>query len=53
VSTTNAREFSCVERWDGHKALDEHLAAPYMKAALNDVESLVDEPPEIRRYTLV
>ena len=53
INANEPREFSFVERWDGDKALDQHLAADYVKAALTKVESLVEGPPEIRRYALV
>ena len=52
-NTTEPREFSIVERWDGTKGLDHHLASEYVQGALAKVEALVEEPPDIRRYALV
>jgi quinol monooxygenase YgiN len=52
-SSTEPREFSIVERWDGKRGLDQHLASDYVQGALAKVEPLVEEPPDIRRYTLV
>jgi quinol monooxygenase YgiN len=52
VSSSDPREYSFVERWDGDKALDEHLARPHVQKMLTDVESLVESPPDIRRYRM-
>jgi quinol monooxygenase YgiN len=52
-STAEPREFSIVERWDGNKGLDQHLASEYVQGALAKLEPLVEEPPDIRRYALV
>jgi quinol monooxygenase YgiN len=53
ASATEPREFSFVERWAGDKALDEHLETPHVRDLLEKVESLVETPPDIRRYALV
>lgn len=53
VDTGDARQFCFVERWDGHAALDAHLEMPHVKAALDQLEDLVEAPPEIRRFTMV
>ena len=52
-NTHEPREFCFVERWDGAKALDQHLDTGHVKTMLEKVEGLVEEPPDIRRYTLV
>jgi quinol monooxygenase YgiN len=49
----NPREFCFVERWDGDKALDQHLDAAHVRTMLAQVEELVDSPPDIRRYRLL
>src|SRR5690348_14541271 len=52
VSPTDPREYAFVERWDDDKALDQHLATPHVKQLLSQVETLVESPPEIRRYRI-
>src|SRR4051794_36578953 len=52
VSSIDPREYCFVERWDGDRALDEHLGRPHVKKLLADVESIVESPPDIRRYRL-
>jgi quinol monooxygenase YgiN len=51
--SSDAKQFCFVEKWDDAAALDQHLATSHMKAALVQVEALVETPPDIRRYTLV
>lgn len=53
VDAADPRQFCFVERWDGDAALDEHLETKHVKAALGQLEDLVDGPPEIRRYALI
>jgi quinol monooxygenase YgiN len=53
VDANDPRQFCFVERWDGNAALEEHLETPHVKAALAQLEELVESPPEIRRYTLL
>ena len=53
VETADPRQFCFVERWDDGAALDEHLATRHVKEALQQVETLVDGPPDIRRNVLV
>jgi quinol monooxygenase YgiN len=53
VDSNDPRQFCFVERWDGNAALEEHLATPHVKAALAQLEELVESPPEIRRYTVL
>jgi quinol monooxygenase YgiN len=44
------RDFCFVERWEHHRAVDEHAESTHVKQALRDVEGLVEAPPDIRRY---
>jgi quinol monooxygenase YgiN len=53
VDSNDARQFCFVERWDDDAALDQHLQTPHLKKALDQIQDLVEGPPEIRRYTLV
>ena len=47
------RDFCFVERWGSEKALDRHIETPHVKATLEQVEGLLDVPPDIRRYRIV
>lgn len=47
------RSFCFVERWDDEAALEQHLRTDHMERAMRQLEELVVEPPDIRRYTLV
>ena len=47
------RQFCFVERWDDNEALDQHLETAHVKKALEQVQDLVEGPPEIHRYELV
>jgi quinol monooxygenase YgiN len=53
VDANDARQFCFVERWDDNEALDQHLATDHLKKALDQIQDLVEGPPDIRRYTLV
>lgn len=50
VNTTEPREFCFIERWEGDAALDQHLNTPHTRQMLQDLESLVGSPPDIKRY---
>lgn len=50
VSSTDPRELCFVERWEGDRALDQHLETEHVKTALRQVDGLLDGEPEIRRY---
>jgi quinol monooxygenase YgiN len=52
-SPTDSRDFCFVERWENDKSFDKHLETGHLKQALAQAESLVETPPEIRRYHLV
>jgi quinol monooxygenase YgiN len=47
------REFCFVERWESEKSLDQHGETAHLKTAIADVETLVEVPPDIRRYHIV
>ena len=47
------REFCFVERWGSDKALDQHGETTHLKAAIAEVEPLVEGPPDVRRYHIV
>lgn len=47
------RDFTFVERWETQKALDEHAASAHVKKAGEQLEGLVEGPPEIHRYLQV
>ena len=49
----NPRELCFVERWDGDKALDEHLQTSYVTAALAQLADLLETPSDIRRYRAI
>lgn len=53
VNPGDPRDFCFVERWENDKALDLHRETDHLKAAIAQVEGLVDAPPDIRRYHLV
>ena len=46
-------EFCFVERWGTETSLDQHGETAHVKAALSQVEPLVQVPPDIRRYHIV
>lgn len=43
-------DFTFVEEWDSHAALDAHLASPHLQAGIERLNGLVAAPPDIRRY---
>jgi quinol monooxygenase YgiN len=53
VEASDPRQFCFIERWDDDAALDQHLATDHLKKALDQIQDLVEAPPEIRRYSLV
>lgn len=53
VNPGDARDFCFVERWENDKSFDQHLETAHVKNALAQSESLVETPPEIRRYHVV
>ena len=47
------RDFCFVERWGDDKAFEQHSESAHAKAALAQVEGLVEAPPDIRRYAIL
>lgn len=46
-------DFTFVEEWASAAALDNHLAAEHIQAAIAQLPILIADGPDIRRYTLV
>jgi quinol monooxygenase YgiN len=46
-------DFTFVEEWADAAALDAHLAAPHLQAALVQAQPLLAAAPDIRRYSLI
>ncbi len=46
-------EFTFVEEWESHQALDAHLASEHIQLAIARVPELLAAGPDIRRYTLL
>lgn len=44
-------DFTFVEEWESHEALDTHLASAHIQAAIARIPELIAEGPDIRRYT--
>jgi quinol monooxygenase YgiN len=44
-------DFTFVEEWESHAALDAHLASAHIQAAIARIPELMVEEPDIRRYT--
>jgi quinol monooxygenase YgiN len=53
VNSSEPRDLCFIERWDGTRAFEEHLATPHVQLMLQQIEGLVESPPDIRRYVLV
>jgi quinol monooxygenase YgiN len=47
------REFCFIERWEDNDAFEQHHATAHVKAALAQVQPLVETPPDIRRYQIL
>jgi quinol monooxygenase YgiN len=50
VSANEPREYCVVERWDGDASLDGHLETAHARRMRAELETLVETPPDIRRY---
>lgn len=50
---TDPTDFTFVEEWESHEALDTHLASTHIQAAIARIPELIAEGPDIRRYTLL
>ncbi|MEH2045768.1 putative quinol monooxygenase [Nostoc sp.] len=46
-------DFTFVEEWTSHEALNTHLDSPHFQAAAAKLEGLVTAAPDIRRYDLL
>lgn len=46
-------DFTFVEEWESHSALDAHLASDHIQAAIARVPELIAEGSDIRCYTLL
>ncbi len=46
-------EFTFVEEWASHEALDAHLASAHIQTAVAKFQHLVASDVDIRRYTLL
>lgn len=44
-------DFTFVEEWESGAALDAHMKAPHLTAALGKIGPLLGGAPDIRRYT--
>jgi quinol monooxygenase YgiN len=44
------RDFTFIERWESEKGLDEHAASAHVKKVAEQLDGLVEGPPEIHRY---
>jgi len=53
VDPVDARQLCFVERWGDARAFDRHLEATQLKATLEQLDGLLDGPPDIRRYAPV
>lgn len=52
-NSSDPTDFTFVEIWKSHEHLDIHLASPHIQAALAQLDGLLAEPPDIRRYTVL
>jgi quinol monooxygenase YgiN len=50
---TDPRDFCFVERWDSDASLDQHGETAHVRKAREQVQDLVEAPPDIRRYRIV
>ncbi|MFN6540557.1 MAG: putative quinol monooxygenase [Nostoc sp. EkiNYC01] len=46
-------DFTFVEEWTSHEALNSHMDSPHFQAAAAKLEGLVATTPDIRRYHLL
>jgi len=52
-SQDNPARFFLYENWRSRKALDEHLAMPYLQAFLGKADALLAEPVDITFWNIV
>ncbi|MEH2069236.1 MAG: putative quinol monooxygenase [Nostoc sp.] len=46
-------DFTFVEEWTSHEALNTHLDSPHLQTGIAKLEGLVAAAPDIRRYHLL
>ena len=46
-------DFTFVEEWESHAALDRHAASEHIKATRERLRDIIEAPPDIRTYDLV
>ena len=52
-NASESRDLCFIERWDTDRAFEEHLGTPHVQLMLQQIEGLVESPPDIRRYRLL
>src|SRR5262245_35220890 len=52
-STTDAREFCILERWDTETALAQHMSSEHFKTGVAEMKELTEGAPSGGRYALV
>ena len=52
VNPADARDLCFVERWEDDRSVDRHAESAHVQRARSEFESLVAEPPDIRRYRI-
>ena len=50
VNSADPTDFTFVEEWESAAALDAHMKAPHVGAALSGAADWFGAPPDIRRY---
>jgi quinol monooxygenase YgiN len=49
-NTSDPTDFTFVEEWKSTAALETHLTSQHLQKAINQINGLVAQPPDIRRY---
>ncbi|BAU65122.1 Antibiotic biosynthesis monooxygenase [Stanieria sp. NIES-3757] len=49
-NTSNPTDFTFVEEWSSTAALETHLTSQHLQKAINKINGLVAQSPDIRRY---
>ena len=47
------RDFCFVERWENDKAFEQHSATAHVKAALSQLQPLIEGAPDVRTYRIL
>ena len=53
VNAGDPRDLCFIERWENDAALMDHLETAHVKTMHEQIATLLDSPPDIRRYLLV